>query len=67
MVATAATAGEYSATDHLWYQQPAVLPSVALPWTVVPHTVNNIPGKNRKDTWESQTLPVGNGRIGGTV
>lgn len=67
MVAVGATAGDYSATDHLWYKQPAVLPPTALPWTSAPHTVNNIPGKKRHDTWESQTLPVGNGRVGGTV
>ena len=66
-VAVSATAGDYSASEHLWYKQPAVLPSTPLPWTVTPHDVNNIPGKKRNDTWESQTLPVGNGRIGGTV
>lgn len=65
--ALAATAAEYSASDHLWYRQPAVVPAVALPWTVAPHSVKNISGKQNRDTWESQTLPVGNGRLGGTV
>ncbi|MBQ8517358.1 MAG: glycoside hydrolase N-terminal domain-containing protein [Akkermansia sp.] len=27
----------------------------------------NLPAKPAKDYWESQTLPVGNGRVGGTV
>lgn len=62
-----ATAADYTAADHLWYKQPAVVPNTALPWTVVPHATRNLPGKKNKDTWESQTLPVGNGRIGGTV
>ncbi len=28
---------------------------------------HNMPAKPTKDYWESQTLPVGNGRIGGTI
>ena len=66
-MAAGAMAGDFSAADHLWYKQPAVIPNTPLPWTALPHHVNNIPGKKNKDTWESQTLPVGNGRIGGTV
>ncbi len=66
-IASMAIASEFSSSDHLWYQQPAVLPNTALPWTVVPHATSNLPGKKNGDTWESQTLPVGNGRIGGTV
>ena len=62
-----ASAAEFTPADHLWYMQPAVVPNTALPWTVRPHVTGNIPGKKNKDTWESQTLPVGNGRIGGTV
>lgn len=66
-MAAGAMGGEFSASDHLWYRQPAVVPDTPLPWTVVPHKANNLAGKKNKDTWESQTLPVGNGRIGGTV
>ena len=62
-----ATTADYSASDHLWYKQPAVLPNTVLPWAPQTHNHNNLPGKNNRDTWESQTLPVGNGRIGGTV
>ena len=65
--AAIAVAGDFSASDHLWYRQPAVVPNTALSWTVVPHATGNLPGKNNRDTWESQTLPVGNGRVGGTV
>ncbi len=65
--AAVVSAAEFTATDHLWYKQPAVVPDTPLPWTVRPHATGNMPGKKNKDTWESQTLPVGNGRIGGTV
>ena len=63
----AATAAEYSATDHLWYTQPAGLANTHLPWTARPHATGNTAAKLDRNTWESQTLPVGNGRIGGTV
>ncbi len=63
----ALAAGDLSSSNHLWYRQPAVVPNTPLPWTVVPHNTENLPGKANRDTWESQTLPVGNGRVGGTV
>lgn len=62
-----ATASDFSANEHLWYTQPAGVPNTALPWAPRPHAAGNLPGKHDRDTWESQTLPVGNGRIGGTV
>ena len=62
-----ATAADYSPADHLWYKQPAVLPKTILPWAPQAHNHKNLPGRNNQDTWESQTLPVGNGRVGGTV
>ncbi len=65
--AAVASAGEFTASDHLWYKQPAGVPNTALPWTVTPHVTGNLPSKKNKDTWESQTLPIGNGRMGGTV
>ena len=58
---------EYSSSHHLWYQQPAEITATPLPWASVFQKTGNLPGKKNKDTWESQTLPVGNGRIGGTV
>ncbi len=61
------TLAELSSSDHLWYKQPAEITATPLPWTAVPHVTGNLPGKKNKDTWESQTLPVGNGRIGGTI
>lgn len=68
---TVVMAGEYTSTDHLWYRQPAELRHAILPWAAPSsHVTINIPGKyvkERPDTWESQTLPVGNGRVGGTV
>ena len=58
---------DYSSTDHLWYKQPAGISATSLPWATAKTPANNLPGKKNGDTWESQTLPVGNGRIGGTV
>lgn len=65
--AVVATAAPYSATEHLWYSQPAELPEVGLPWSKGGNTTGNLPGKKNGDTWESQTLPIGNGRVGATV
>lgn len=62
-----ASASTFSANEHLWYTQPAGMPNTALPWAPRPHATGNLPGKLNRDTWESQTLPIGNGRIGGTV
>ncbi len=53
--------------DFLWYKQPAVVKPAILPWEKGQSESNNLPGKNNKDPWESQSLPVGNGRVGGTV
>lgn len=66
-VFSVALASEYSASEHLWYKQPAIVPNLQLPWSSQSHKIGNLPGKKNKDTWESQTLPVGNGRIGGTI
>lgn len=62
-----ASASTFSANEHLWYTQPADMPNTALPWAPRPHATGNLSGKLNRDTWESQTLPIGNGRIGGTV
>ena len=67
LLTSLATAGDFSANEHLWYTQPAGLPNTALPWAPRPHAAGNLPGKLNRDTWESQTLPIGNGRIGGTI
>ena len=53
--------------NYLWYKQPAVVRPAALPWAQGESQSGNLPGKDNKDPWESQTLPVGNGRVGGTV
>ncbi|MBQ4614266.1 MAG: glycoside hydrolase N-terminal domain-containing protein [Akkermansia sp.] len=71
-----ATATESTAnTSTLWYSQPAIIVEKALPWAAQDAPKDNLPGKPAKngkgqqtnDPWESQTLPIGNGRIGGTV
>ena len=64
-------AEEPASAEVLWYKQPAVVDTPALPFG----HATNLPGKtptnpmqgHRQDAWESQSLPVGNGRIGGTV
>lgn len=53
--------------DYLWYKQPAGVEPATLPWSEADSESGNLPGKQRHDTWEAQTLPVGNGRIGGTI
>ena len=61
-VATAKPAQEY-----LWYRQPALVATTPLPWGDGSAAAANVKGKPNKDPWESQTLPIGNGRIGGTI
>ena len=63
----AAKADGHPTQDYLWYKQPAIVHPSPLPWAEGESDSGNLPGKNAKDSWESQTLPVGNGRIGGTI
>lgn len=55
--------------ECLWYRQPAHIQDKELPWSGDQKEDNgsNVPGKKVKDSWEAQTLPIGNGRVGGTV
>lgn len=70
-----ATAAEETTSSVLWYKQPAMIHETPLPWATTAVATGNLPGKPAKngagkrtnDPWESQTLPIGNGRIGGTV
>ena len=63
----AASENEHPSQDYLWYRQPAIVHPAPLPWAEGESDAGNLPGKNTSDSWESQTLPVGNGRIGGTI
>ena len=64
----AAAKGESKPTqNYLWYKQPAVIRPATLPWASGESESGNLPGKDNKDPWESQTLPIGNGRVGGTI
>ena len=61
LLALGASAQE-AATTKLWYNKPAPLRADSLPWAPE--------GKGEptpKNIWESRTLPVGNGRMGGTI
>lgn len=58
--------------NYLWYKQPAVLRHASLPWGGADSLKANVRGSRKevnqvRDAWESQTLPIGNGRVGGTV
>lgn len=53
--------------NYLWYKQPAIVKPAILPWSQGVSEAANLPGKETRDSWESQSLPVGNGRVGGTV
>lgn len=55
------------ASGYLWYRQPAVVQPKPLPWQTSSAEPGNVPGKALSDSWESQSLPIGNGRVGGTV
>ena len=59
--------GTKPAQNYLWYKQPAVVHPIPLPWDKTASPTQNLPGKQSRDSWESQTLPVGNGRVGGTI
>lgn len=71
-----AAAWEAPSSECLWYKQPAVVNAPSLPWQAkaagkgkaLPFASQpgNIAGKPNNDPWESQSLPVGNGRIGGS-
>ncbi len=65
-------AAESSHSSHvLWYKQPAIVQPAALPWTEGLSQSGNLPGRAPNNSagspWASQSLPVGNGRVGGTL
>ena len=64
---SATAKNEHPSQDYLWYKQPAIVPDAIVPWADGASESGNMPGKQAKDSWESQTLPIGNGRVGGTV
>jgi len=65
----AAAAPAPDSQECLWYRQPAYIEDTKLPWSENAKEGNctNVPGKRVRDPWESQTLPIGNGRVGGTL
>lgn len=69
-VATAclAVASEPPATSELlWYKQPAIVVPPVLPFAYAKNLGPQHSDRPNVDSWESQSLPVGNGRIGGTI
>ncbi len=64
--------GEPPHSPHcLWYKQPGIILPTTLPWAEGISQSGNMPGKAADQSagspWASQSLPVGNGRIGGTL
>ena len=57
----AAVAADMPSHECLWYKKPAPVRAKSLPWAP------DGKGTEAPRVWESQTLPVGNGRMGGTV
>ncbi len=55
----------------LWYKQPGIVQPAPLPWEPEGEDPGNMPGKPANKSagspWASQSLPVGNGRVGGTL
>ncbi len=64
-------AASFSASECLWYAQPANVQEASVPW-MDGRTASGNYGPDERvlrygDPWEAQSLPIGNGRIGGTV
>ena len=64
--AMAVTAAQSDTTEVLWYKQPAIVTNALVPFGYAANLPGK-PGTQAELSWESQTLPVGNGRVGGTV
>ncbi len=52
--------------NFLWYEQPARVKDMQLPWGAKSGNLND-ETNNPKNPWEQQALPIGNGRIGAMV
>ena len=52
--------------NELWYDQPAQVKAISLPWNVE-GSADCDESMDSRDVWESETLPLGNGRVGATV
>ncbi len=66
----AAAQPEHPSSNCLWYRLPAGICDANLPWAEGSGASGNIgqnPTGTKQDTWESRTLPIGNGRVGGTI
>ena len=64
--AMAVTAAPSDSSEVLWYKQPAIVNNAIVPFGYAANLPGK-PGTQAELSWESQTLPVGNGRVGGTV
>ncbi len=62
---------ELPSSNILWYKQPGLVEPVTYPWAKSVSQPGNIPAKPEDKSagppWASQSLPLGNGRVGGTI
>ncbi len=67
LILPAAAVEKQPSRNCLWYEQPAIVTDASMPWSAGKTPSGNMPGKKVGDSWEAQSLPVGNGRVGGTL
>lgn len=62
--------GAFSPSEAVWYAQPAVVTDMSVPWakgeTASGNYAPNPLALQCPDPWEAESLPIGNGRVGGT-
>lgn len=65
-ITTLGAAEKMPSVNFLWYEQPARVRDMKLPWGTKSGNLND-ETNNPKNPWEQQALPIGNGRIGAMV
>lgn len=65
-LSTLGAAEKTPSVNYLWYEQPARVRDMPLPWGTKSGNLND-ETNNPKNPWEQQALPIGNGRIGAMV
>lgn len=63
---TLGAAEKTPSVNYLWYEQPARVRDMQMPWGTKSGNLND-ETNNPKNPWEQQALPIGNGRIGAMV
>lgn len=63
---TYSAAEKTPSSNFLWYEQPARVKNMQLPWGSESGNLGDA-GNNPKNPWEQQALPIGNGRVGAMI